>query len=47
MKYLQLVCVTTMLLVSKYEEMYPPTVGDFVFTARTAVETFAEWRESS
>ncbi len=32
-KYLQLVCVTAMLLASKYEEMYPPTVGDFVFVS--------------
>ncbi|XP_052437608.1 G2/mitotic-specific cyclin-B1 isoform X1 [Carassius gibelio] len=30
-KYLQLVCVTAMLLASKYEEIYPPTVGDFAF----------------
>ncbi|XP_016114318.1 G2/mitotic-specific cyclin-B1-like [Sinocyclocheilus grahami] len=32
-KYLQLVCVTAMLLASKYEEIYPPTVGDFVFVS--------------
>ncbi|RXN36361.1 G2 mitotic-specific cyclin-B1-like protein [Labeo rohita] len=30
-KYLQLVCVTAMLIASKYEEIYPPTVGDFAF----------------
>ncbi|XP_043089503.1 G2/mitotic-specific cyclin-B1-like [Puntigrus tetrazona] len=30
-KYLQLLCVTAMLLASKYEELYPPTVGDFAF----------------
>ncbi|KAK2894939.1 hypothetical protein Q8A67_012168 [Cirrhinus molitorella] len=30
-KYLQLVCVTAMLIASKYEERYPPTVGDFAF----------------
>ncbi|XP_059361891.1 G2/mitotic-specific cyclin-B1-like isoform X2 [Carassius carassius] len=30
-RYLQLVCVTAMLLASKYEEIYPPTVGDFAF----------------
>ncbi|XP_058607463.1 G2/mitotic-specific cyclin-B1-like isoform X2 [Onychostoma macrolepis] len=35
-KYLQLVCVTAMLLASKYEEMYPPTVGDFVFVSDDA-----------
>lgn len=28
---LQLVCVTAMLIASKYEERYPPTVGDFTF----------------
>ncbi|XP_016408259.1 cyclin B1, like isoform X2 [Sinocyclocheilus rhinocerous] len=32
-KYLQLVRVTAMLLASKYEEIYPPTVGDFVFVS--------------
>uniref|UniRef100_A0A8C2FDD5 Cyclin B1 n=1 Tax=Cyprinus carpio TaxID=7962 RepID=A0A8C2FDD5_CYPCA len=32
-KYLQLVCVTAMLLASKYEEIYPPTVGDFAFVS--------------
>ncbi|XP_048025299.1 G2/mitotic-specific cyclin-B1-like isoform X2 [Megalobrama amblycephala] len=30
-KYFQLVCVTAMLIASKYEEIYPPTVGDFAF----------------
>lgn len=30
-KYFQLVCVTAMLIAAKYEEIYPPTVGDFVF----------------
>lgn len=30
-QYLQLVCVTAMLLSCKYEEVYPPTVGDFAF----------------
>lgn len=30
-KYFQLVCVTAMLIASKYEEIYPPTVEDFAF----------------
>ena len=30
-KQLQLVGVTSMLLASKYEEMYPPEIGDFVY----------------
>ncbi|XP_056622308.1 G2/mitotic-specific cyclin-B1-like isoform X2 [Triplophysa dalaica] len=30
-KYFQLVCVTAMLIASKYEEIYPPTMGDFAF----------------
>eukprot|EP00055_Hartaetosiga_balthica_P012826 m.63521 g.63521 ORF g.63521 m.63521 type:complete len:350 (+) comp8075_c0_seq1:84-1133(+) len=32
-KSLQLVGATTMLIASKYEEMYPPEVGDFVYIA--------------
>ncbi|XP_059808443.1 G2/mitotic-specific cyclin-B2 isoform X2 [Hypanus sabinus] len=35
-KKLQLVAVTAMLLASKYEEMYSPTVGDFVYITDNA-----------
>ncbi|XP_052007886.1 G2/mitotic-specific cyclin-B1-like [Xyrauchen texanus] len=35
-KHLQLVCVTAMLIASKYEEIYPPTVGDFAFVTDSA-----------
>ncbi|XP_055029786.2 G2/mitotic-specific cyclin-B1 isoform X1 [Misgurnus anguillicaudatus] len=30
-RYFQLLCVTAMLIASKYEEIYSPTVGDFAF----------------
>ncbi len=30
-KQLQLVGVTAMLIACKYEEMYPPEIGDFVY----------------
>ena len=30
-KMLQLVGVTAMFIASKYEEMYPPEIGDFAF----------------
>lgn len=33
---LQLVGITSMLIASKYEEMYPPEVGDFVYIADNA-----------
>ncbi|MBS2600094.1 cyclin, partial [Salmonella enterica subsp. enterica serovar Typhimurium] len=35
-KKLQLVAVTAMLLASKYEEMYPPAIGDFVYITDNA-----------
>ncbi|XP_051896380.1 G2/mitotic-specific cyclin-B2-like [Pristis pectinata] len=35
-KKLQLVAVTAMLLASKYEEMYPPVIGDFVYITDNA-----------
>ncbi|XP_078386425.1 G2/mitotic-specific cyclin-B2 [Cetorhinus maximus] len=35
-KKLQLVAVTSMLLASKYEEMYPPAIGDFVYITDNA-----------
>lgn len=43
-KYFQLVCVTAMLIASKYEEIYPPTVGDFAFVTDGAYTCRDIWR---
>ncbi|XP_067245009.1 G2/mitotic-specific cyclin-B1-like isoform X2 [Chanodichthys erythropterus] len=43
-KCFQLVCVTAMLIASKYEEIYPPTVGDFAFVTDGAYTCGDIWR---
>jgi cyclin B len=44
---LQLVGVTAMLLASKYEEMYAPEIGDFVFITDQAYDKSAIRRTES
>jgi cyclin B len=44
---LQLVGVTEMLLASKYEEMYAPEIGDFVFITDQAYDKSAIRRTES